>query len=268
MSLIVVPVYGDVYIKQFFTHIYPRIKDKGRFYIHTDRQDLFKGIPNIITGKVPLDDKEYGNFIEGHRLGWEQAEIGETVFFFCGDMFVSEGAFEFCEEKLKTHKAVITSGLRITEIPPQGTPEELIDFGMKHLHPIMNELVWGKGTCSTVYNVIFKNEDSAVLRGFHLHPFAVTKVNKTYQSTVDRDLLDSFDRRDLFIVQNREMAMVDYTFPERKLSFENTAFDIVTLKDFSERRCSELHRWFFSHKIRLQGDKDCGDDEVYRRVYA
>lgn len=277
--IIGVPVFGDYHAKQFSEVTLPRLKaclagfaspkQPVLWIIHTDRADeVNEWIPGAVTIKLkpPMD---YQRFVEGHKEVWEIAEDGDSVCFLCADIVPSKTAFFFADKAINEGaKAVVAAGIRTfaPEPPPIGAnAEELLEFSMKYPHKIVSDTFYGTGGSENPTNVYFRKGDSVVLRGFHLHPFVAVKRSTSFKGTVDDDLMEGFNEGEIYIIKNRELALVEMSPESKAQPCGCKPFNIDDMKKVFEQKAKGAHKYFLKHQIRILGSEDCGDREAFAK---
>jgi hypothetical protein len=274
---IAVPVFGREYAEKFFDITLPRVAEclegfaninrRVSWVIHTDRiADVNKRIPGATCIKA-LEPLDYPSFVEGHKEVWEKTPVGEPIVFLCADLVPSKTAFFFAAEALERGKQVVMcAGIRTyAPEPPRigADTEELLQFSMRYPHKIVSDTFYGPGCSENPTNVYFRDGDSVVLRGFHLHPFVVVKRDTGLVGTVDDDLMEGFDEDEIHVVTNREMALVEMSPLTKSQPEMDRPFTINFMKKVYEQKARGAHKHFLKHQIRILGAGDCGDREAF-----
>ena len=274
-----IPVYGNDYAELFFKVTLPRLKaclaglsslaQRISWVIHTDRpEDVNEHIPGAVCIKI-TGPHDYQAFVEGHKEVWEKTPVGERISFLCADLVPSKTAFFFADQVMKQgKKVVICAGIRThaPEPPPVGADtRELLEFSMKYPHKIVSDTFFGTGGSENPTNVYFRKGDSVVLRGFHLHPFTVEKRASGLRGTVDDDLMEGFTEEEIYVVTNREMALVEMSPLWKSQPAGCKPFNIDDMKKCFEQKARGAHKHFLKHQIRILGEGECGDREEFAK---
>lgn len=276
---IAIPVYGREHSDKFHDITLPRLVKclegfarfdrRVQWVIHTDRPaDVNVWIPGAICVEVK-GDGDYMTFVEAHKQAWANAKIGDAVCFLCADIVPSKNAFVFADWALGTgKKAVVAAGIRTCapEPPPIGAEAgDLLEFSMKYPHKITKDQFFPEGGSENPTNVFFHKDGSVVLRAFHLHPFAVVKQDSTFRGTVDNDLLQAFDIDDIYVVGDREMALVEMSPESKYMRCCERPFKADDIRHCMDFKGLPIHKKLIEHRIRILGDADCGDAEILAR---
>lgn len=145
-------------------------------------------------------------------------------------------------------------------------PEVATDLFVTYLHPVIKAHFWDTDVfnswCSQVY--CFFNAKAVMVRGFHLHPLLMVSPPpyEVAGSTLDGEYLNYYNkRRDkvkiaqdnrLFILsltENKDSSLAEGQF-EGKLTLEQRQ---LLLDRFYRTVTTDIHRWFFSQAIVIQG---------------
>lgn len=270
--LVSVPAWGQRYINTFVDAAWPSIlaamQLSGadfRFLIHTDNDaPISKCMGGHRVEFVKIEDNNTPHHILGecHREAIQRAHIGEKVALLNADIILSRECFSAAERRFQEGKKLIISAAtrcavdRDSDAPVGVTSRELLEWTMKNYHHTIEECFWGTGHTCVPWAIYFHTSNGVVLRGFHLHPFAVVKRNGLSFSgpTIDADLADRFQHSETHVVTNPdEMALAELSPPERRFGLG----DVMTedsVAEWANTHASERHRWLFQHRIIIQGD--------------
>jgi hypothetical protein len=108
-------------------------------------------------------------------------------------------------------------------------------------------------------NLFFTSGKNTILHGFHLHPVAVVKERAfSFNSTIDGDLLDHYDRATIHVVTDPDdLSMLEISPPGKRFPVrENRILSPALVAGAMQSRASEMHRWLFTKKIVLRGSGD------------
>lgn len=280
--LVVVPVWGAAYRELFLDVALPAIlaalrhaRTRARFLIHTDRPEQ---IGPALAGHavefrhVPRGSK-YDAFGRGHQEGLASAAAGEFVALLNADLVPSVEAFAAAERRFAEGKrAVIVAGARTLlgdTLPPVGASAgALHDYALANLHPINRDCFFGKGRTVIPSIVYFADGQGVVMRGFHLHPFAVVAASdQRFSGTIDRDLVDCFALDDMHVVTDRdEMAFAEISPPEKVFGTIGRPIDVPHIVNWARRGASRRHRELFRHPIVLQGRPSGFDERIAKQI--
>lgn len=277
--IISLPVFGEYHRNLFLETTLPRLLpcvgsiEDVRWLIHSDSEDMVTRLrANNTIRKVEYRPcfGGYEAFRAAHQEAFAEAVDGETVFFLCADMVLSSNAFTYAIDRIASGDlAVVIAGPRtLAPEPPKigSGPDELLTFAMRYPHPITRDCFfpWGQSSAPT-YVYFTRDGRSITLRAMHLHPFAVVKRPVQFKGTVDSDLLNDYPRDRIHIVQNREIACVELSPPGKRVGTSGN-LTIEAIASCYKDRCSDLHKWYFDHPIRIAGEGECGDTEIVAAV--
>lgn len=231
----------------------------------------------------PPPDAPYLAFVAAHRHGLDNARLGERVCITNADMVMSVEALSACEARFRQGKRAIIAAstrtvaptmrrlpsnlnpfalgwdnLRGVVGPEPMTSRDLLAYTMRRPHKVIRACFWGTGRCHLPWGVYFRQGDNIVLRGFHLHPFAVVKDRDlSFQNTVDLAMVDHFSREEMHVVTNAdEMALAEMSGPDKTFDDNDWAIDTTAVLSWALRGAGPTHWWNFTHRICVQGDPD------------
>lgn len=227
---------------------------------------------------MPGGSAPHGQLGEANRDALELARHGEAVALVNADMVGSVELFEAAERRFAEGKrCIVMTGTRTLseQRPPVGAASrELLKWAWDHRHPWIKATTWGEGKTRTPSLLHFRQGETVVLHGFHLHPFAVIKEKELVFPgvTTDQDLIEQFPREQVHIVTSPDEAgFAEMSPSERSFADQPKVIDAASVTDWATRpgRTTPTHRWLFTHRICLCGeDKDVGDAAVCAEILA
>lgn len=243
-----------------------------RFVIQTDdparvgAQVAARGF-EVTTLPAPAPNAPYLAFVAAHRHAIETARENERIALMNADMVMSIEALAASEGRFRQGKrAIIAAGTR-TKAPTKSfwtdrfgprpmLSRDLLTWTMRHAHTITKQCFWGEGRCHLPWGVYFRDGDSIVLRGFHLHPFAVVKDRDLpFKNTVDLALVDNYTRDEMHVVTDPdEMALAEMSPPDKVFADNEWPIDATAIFSWALRGAGPTHWWNFGHRICIQGD--------------
>lgn len=277
--LVELPAWGPRCIQTLRRYALPSIKAAMghahatfRFLVHTD--DATQLAPDFEGLRVEFRPPPTGadNF---HRLGnchrevLQEAGVGEYVALLNADIVLSRECFAAATRKFyKGKKLIICAATRtlLGDVPPpiDAPARQLLDWTMAYAHPCIKELFWGVGRCREAWSLYFQTEHGIVLRGLHLHPLAVVKHEGLGFTgvNIDETLAKEFNTDEIHVVTAAdELALAELSPPERLFPLDKI-IDRSVIFNWATIHCNDQHRWFFSHRIVIQGtDKGSTDIE-------
>ena len=251
------------------------------FIIHTDQPHrVAKCLQDVEVTfyPVPPGSEPHGKLGNAHRQALRTARPGECLAFINADMVCSTELFSVAERHFSAGKRLIMiNGTRtIGAVAPAGmNSAALLQWGMDHAHPSTTECFWDSGRSTTTSTIFFRSGNNVVLHAFHLHPFAIVIERPvTFRGvTIDADLPDSYQRRDIHVITSAdEASFAEMSPPERVFRLGSEPMNVDTVLRWAHKGVtSPLHLWFFKHPIAIVGDgSDIGDrdvcDVIYRKV--
>ena len=270
--LIALPCWGANYRKRFADFCWPSwqaalspIRDRCRLMLHTDDPSfcaLFDGVEVILRPPPDNDRKnQHGAFSKAHREALAFAKQGEIVAIQNADHMLSIEAFAAAEQRIATGKKLVmcagtrTVGPLFGNPPPVLPAAELLEWALHHAHTITQQSTYPHGRCGVSSTLYFTDCDNTILRGFHLHPFAVLKDRDlTFAGTVDRDLPDNFTTDEIHVVTDKnELAQAEISPMTRHFALRPDAMTEGYLYGWALKHASEMHWHFFTHRIVLKG---------------
>jgi len=276
--LIEIPVWGQRCIMSLVRYGLPSIKAAMAqhpadysFLVHTDSLDElvphFEGLRAVFR-VVPDGEDGFHKLGNCHRDAFEYAEIGEYVIPLTADLVLSRECFAAVSSRFASGKKLIACAatrclLRDWEPPIGERASILLDWTMANRHPAIRELFWGTGTSGCPWSLYFKTDNGIIMRGLHLHPFAV--VNRSGLNfigvNVDETLAEEFSTDEIHVVVSKdELALAELSPPDRLFVLYDSPIDEKRVFKWGVEHSNRRHHWFFSHRIVIQGtDKGISD---------
>lgn len=297
--LIVVPVWGEHHRRLFLNAGLPaivaalkEIKGEHRFVIHTDNFPLISAALSghqALLYRVPDGKSPHHQFGRAHLHALDIASMGEAVAFINADMVPSREVFAAAERRFSEGKRlIICSSLRTliapakhlidgasfsrTEPPIGETSRNLLKWVWTHRHHWITDCIFGEGKTRVPSLILFRNNDSVVLHGFHLHPFALLmKQRVKFRGTIDFDLIDQFSKPEIHVVTSPdELAFAEMSPPERDFGRRNQVLDRRYAVQWARVCATRSHRWLFGHQIVIAGvpivDAEREADTILREI--
>lgn len=251
-----------------------------RYVVQTDAPEaVAKRLGNFELTLVPPPppDAPYLAFVAAHRHAIETARDDERVALMNADMVMSIEALSASEARFRQGKrAIIAAGTRTKAPlkpgrfsrkrfgPPPMWSRELLAWTMANAHPITRQCFWGEGRCHLPWGVYFEQGPNVVLRGFHLHPFAVVKDRDLpFKNTVDLALVDHYTRDEMHVVTDAdEMALAEMSPPEKVFADNEWPIDATAVFSWALRGAGPTHWWNFGHRICIRGDAAAVDADA------
>lgn len=280
MWYVSVPVWGERYRKVFLERALPSILYAAQgasahvyITIHKDGyegdafeksvkqlcSDYFNTSPYTLSFVQVANNSTYVALQQSHAEVINFAGAGSLVMLLNADIVVSGNLFEKCEQHLldRGKNAVVCLGIRTVlddQEPPIGAPpRELLNWAWEHRHQIIRDLEWGSGRSALPTNLFFSPDvtGGVVARGFHLHPVAIRKPKVlSFRSTIDGDLLDSYERDTIHVVTDvNDVAILEQSPADKRFPLRNHVLDVREVAGAMRNRSSDLHRWQFAHRI-------------------
>lgn len=291
MWLIGLPAWGDRYLDALLRYTIPSIlacdrpQTPLRIIVHTDQPEpvsqALRGIDHVIRPVLYVDGKiSYSSMSAAHQEVMGMAAPGDFVTLMCADVIFSKECFVAAERRFaEGYKAVACTGTRTVgplfgNPPPLGmSAAELLHWAVVHFHPIMTQCTWPHGRTQVPSQLYFETDDGVVARVFTPCLFAVVNDrNLHFTGTIDRDLLECFERSEIHVVTTRdELAVVEVSPMHKSFGFTKDPMTPQTIARWShEVGLRPLNYWFFDHCIEMTGTSDGRDrvfaDEVLREV--
>lgn len=277
--LITTPVWGERCVNAYLRYSLPaikaaarRINGRVRFVVHTDRPfELDEALAGFERRVLPVPNSRgdaHQIASDGNREALRIAHVGEYVAFVHADMVPSVEVFAASEKRFAQGKKLMMMAASRTlrgEPPVGASSAELLDWTMAHRHPAIMECWWPEGRSIIPWALYFENGDDIVLRGFHLHPFALVKDREPhFVGTIDLDLLDNYQADETHVVVDRdEAAFAELSPPERTFPLLPQPLSPAYVAAWARRYASPFHRWLFTHRIAIKGNgADHGDVAV------
>lgn len=277
-----IPVWGERYVRTFIEVALPFHRAAVQHYggdvmyvFHTDHPHLLHEATEGLTRQIlpcPPDSEGYARFGVCHMLAMHIAQLGDRVAPLCADQILSVECFAAAERRFQTGmQAVCWLGHRTTgvKIPHPGVKAvELNRWAMGNRHPVIAELFWptGRSACPSI--LYFERGDSIVMRAFGLGPFAFVKTEGLYfEGTIDNDLASRFDKKRIHVVtEPGEMSCA--TIDDASLTHGVFAQPLTTahVAAWAAYNTNDTHRWFLTHRCRIQGYGECADQPVIDEI--
>lgn len=285
--LICSPVWGGRCEKAFLSTTVPCLKaaiaegvsGKVRFVIHThDRLPLSRALSGFDVQFLPVPHhklSEHHSAGVANREALKLARPGEAVAFVNADMACSVELFKSAEARFAEGKRMIVMAASRTiggQPDPGMKSRDLLRWTMEHKHPSIVQCFWGSGRTTMPWAIYFQKGEDIVLRGFHLHPFAVLNDRELgFEGySIDRDLAEIFKKHEIHLITDPdEGAFAEMSPPERlfgtRIDFMTT--DGVARWARSPKRTNAMHRWFFEQPITICGNGgDIGDAAICKEI--
>ncbi len=206
-----------------------------------------------------------------HTHVLNQAPLGSIVVLLNADIVVSSELFIYGEQMLSGPLKVLASVGTRTMItgtsPPIGAPaRELLDWGWRNRHPIVEDLVWGRGKSNLPTMIYFENGGDVVCHVFHVHPFLVFKDRPLrFRGTIDDDLLSAYKENEICYPQDAEVGFIEIS--PRALQQQrgfNPGADVLTPQSVFQhsRNFMQDHIRNFRHPLRIRGTGPVDDSAV------
>lgn len=280
--LIATPVWGERCVNIFVDTVLSAIKEavygikgKVRFVVHTDQpfvlDEALQGFGRRIL-PVPEGGNAWAKAGLANHEAIEFAAPGEAVAMINADMVPSREVFAAAERRFAEGRRLIMMAASRTlggEAPVGATSAELLDWTMEHRHPAIEECFWGTGRSVIPWAIYFEHGDDIVLRGFHLHPFALLKDRHiNFKGTIDLDLPDNFRPAEIHLITERdEAAFAEISPPDRTFPLTPQPFDEADVARWASRQATPLHRWMFMQRIIIKGaGADHGDVAICNEI--
>jgi hypothetical protein len=292
--VIVIPAWGDRCVRCTRDFGIPSIKIAMkraklpfRFHVYTDQRD--KLAPSMVglqhkffDPPTPQGTHRMLGLVHGHAL--RNAKPGDMLAFFNGDFAVSAEIFAACEARFDAGKRLIMcTALRSTSDigPPIGeTSRELLAWILRNPHIQTAECIWGNGRSNQPSVLLFVNGENVTVHAFHLHPFAVhidTRNMEFQGHTIDDDMPMLFKREEVHVVVDAdEMSIAEMSPPDlERWKLYPSPMMIKHVAVWAKQRTkkgkpfvNDMHKWFFSHAIRVAGHGDANERERVAEILA
>ena len=280
--LIATPAWGARCVSAFTEKVVPAIKaaaagidGRVRFVVHTDQPhpiaEALHGYRSRIL-LVPEGTNPWDKAGKANREAAKIAEPGEAVAFINADMVPSREVFVASERRFAEGKRLIMMAASRTlggDVPIGATSADLLDWTMEHRHPAIRECFWGTGRSVIPWAMYFEHGDDIVLRGFHLHPFALLKDRDlVFQGTIDLDMPDNFQPDEVHLITDRnEASFAELSPPERTFPLLPLPLTSRNIAEWARHQTTPLHRWMFGQRIVIKGDgADHGDVAICNEI--
>jgi hypothetical protein len=282
--LIATPAWGERCVGLFLDVVLPAIRAAAtrcsgnvRFMVHTDEPKRIKAALDPSAHRVLEvpggDDSPHVKLGMVHREALAETGRGECIAFINADMVPSIEMFAAAERRFAEGKRMIMMAATRTQdgIPPIGAVSaDLLRWTMEYKHPSIVECFWSSGRTTVPWAIYFRRGDDVVLRGFHLHPFAVMKDRQlNFQGkTIDADLSDNFTHDEIHVVTDaNEAAFAEMSPAWRIFKLREQPFSAEFAALWAKKSATPMHRWFFTQRIAICGNgQDIGDAAVCEQV--
>jgi hypothetical protein len=242
-----------------------------RFLVHTDSVDLltpyFTGM-NVEFLNVPDGSDNHHKMGNCHREAFDWADVGEYVIPMTADLVFSRECFAAASKRFADGKKLIVCAasrclLRGEEPPIGASSKELLSWTVDNSHPSIRELYWGTGRSGVPWSIYFKTAHGIVLRGLHLHPFAVVKHEglNYHGVNIDESLASEFSTDEIHVVTDKnELALAELSPPDRLFQIYHRPMNEKSVFKWALDHTNRRHHWLFGHRIVIQGtDKGTSD---------
>ena len=275
MWMISLPAWGDHYVEMLLRYTLPSLhacqppKEKMFIVVHTDQPDrvqpALEGFAHDIR-PVPLCEdgrRSYLSMSRAHAEVIALAPVGSIVTLMCADVIFSTECFTAAEQRFaEGKKAVCCAGSRTVgplfgNAPPIGVKaRDLLAWSMIHRHPIIVQCFWPYGHSPIPSQIYFEDKEGITARVFTPCLFAMVKDRElAFTGTIDRDLLEVFDRSEIHVVTSRdEMAVVEISPIYKTFGVTDERMTPASVASWAKGYpLSDLNYWFFSHRLEITG---------------
>lgn len=279
-----VPVWGDWYAERFVNDALPshraaldRLPWPVRYIVHTDRPKLLAEAMagmDVEFRPVPEARDAHASFQEAHRDAVLSAPAGARLVLLSADLVLSVEAFAAPARRFaEGFEAVVCAGTRTLPrepVPAGAAAAALLDWSMRNPHPITADCFWPEGRSAVPWAIYFRHQGDITLRAWHLHPLAIIRpAALSWSGSIDRDLLDGFERSRIHVVTARdELALAEISPPDRGFGRIAEPQSPKTLAAWATRNASPLHRWLAGHRILIAGEGRTPDTAIWPLVEA
>lgn len=245
-----------------------------RYLLYTD-DDSLAGEITRATGRVverrPLKRFKgyYSMLLNAHQDALLLAR-GDVVIPLNADNVVSVETFTAIRRRIDEGRKLVMCASTRTD-PRSYAPRasaDLLRWSAQNMHPITRELIWGEGRSAHPSLLYFRRGESMVVRGFHLHPIAVVADQAfKIEKSIDWNLGDILPRSEIHVVCDpHELALAEISPPSKSMPTQRFRYSMQDVLMWATGMARPMHWWFASHSIRICGDADCGDAEVFREL--
>ena len=245
-----------------------------QFIIYTDDRTEFEVLPNVhgVYREVPEADTSHDALTLIHTRTLNEAPHNAVVGLFNADTIPSEELIAFGAVVLSAgYLALAAFGLRTLwtkpELPvvPTQSAAELLNWGWKNRHPIVENCIWGRGKTAFPVTIFFVNGHSNVVAHCsHLHPFLIRKDRREYvfRGTIDDGLLQLFKNREVYYCGNRQVGFIELSTPGKDVPQH---FTQVRNDPMDEDFVAEFGKNYLTSHCRSlrEGFRIIGDGPVY-----
>jgi hypothetical protein len=261
------------------------------------KHPAFKKLTSLIDTKIiAIDDVEeesrysdldskFSNLSVFHNDAILDADkANASIVFLFPDFVLADGTFPtLLKIRDNGYRAVMTLTLRLTRetaFPDlikqfysksdhcfnDSTPREMVNVGLKHLHPIEKSYFWGKGFSSFPIHAYWPVRDEGLVgRGFYLHPLLIHPAIKGESSliTIDADYIDRAcpDLNKIYVIKDSdELTCFELTSGETadanaavNKPFKPTAKNYAhwAIWHANPFYASLLHHWLFQVPVKI-----------------
>jgi hypothetical protein len=231
---IAVPAWREQYVSIALRYTVPAIMASIKawdatarvtFLVHTDNRTAFRAqvqphrieFMDIIRGPGTEQESEWRAFEFAHKQAIERAPKGALLVLLNADLVVSIETMRIAESVLQGRKKIgMAVGIRTVldgNNPPVGADvATLSGYIWAHRHPIIEQLVWGRGLSPHPTMLFFPHENGGVIsmHCFHLAPMFIVKDRELrFGGTIDDDLLENYEEHEIAFFENGEFAIAE-----------------------------------------------------------
>ncbi len=275
--LISLPAWGNRYIDLLCNLTIPSLAACDRpetpmlVVVHTNEPDRVRpaleasGLDYEIR-ELPRDKDGVYTYVcmsHAHSEVIAMSKPGDYLTLMCADVMFSRESFIAAEARFQQgYKAVTCIGTRtvgplFNNPPPLGYPaRDLLDWSMRHRHPIIVQSFWGYGKTTIPSQIYFEDDSGVVARVFTPCLFGVVSDgNLTFKGTIDFDLLKCFDRSEIYVVTGRdELAVVEVSPFAKNFGYQPDHMTAYSVARWTKHvALDDLHYWFFNHRMEITG---------------
>lgn len=291
--LIALPAWGDRYIDLLCKLTIPSLAACDRpqtplcVVVHTDQPEPVKqalaasGITDYLVLPLPRDKDGGYSYIcmsHAHSEVIGMAAPGDYLTLMCADVMFSRECFVSAEARFKQgFKAVTCIGTRTVgplfgNPPPLGySARDLLDWSMRHRHPIIVQCFWPYGKTTIPSQMYFEDDSGVVARVFTPCLFGVVNDGHlTFKGTIDFDLLKCFDKSEIHVVTGRdELAVVEVSPMSKNFGYQPDSMTASSVAKWTKHvALDDLHFWFFKHRMEVTGLGGEYDQTAHDQIVA
>lgn len=276
-----IPCWGERYVRIFIDialHYHRAaldgFKHEVHYVIHTDSpEEISLALAGAELTVLPVPfGYGYSRFGAAHAEALALAGADDRVALMGADQIISCEYFRAMEARFaQGYKAVCGLGHRTCAADYPGQPVSaaaLNRWAMTHAHPIIRELFWGTGKSGCPSLLFFQEGDSIVMRAFGLGPLGFIKDRYlSFEGTIDNDLASNYDKHEIHVVTEcDELATATVDHPDNTHGVFPHPITAQHVAAWAALHTNEIHKWFFTHRIRVQGNGECGDAAVVEEI--